>query len=71
MAALQNTMKSVLADQGFRIHLIVYLAVNVLLFVINMMTNPNNLWFFWPLAGWGLGLIGHAFAVYQSVRTAS
>lgn len=68
MSQLSNTMASILDDQGFRIHLIVYVAVNLILIVIDVWGSPDNLWFFWPLLGWGLGLIGHGFAVYQNVR---
>lgn len=68
MSQFRNTMVSILDDPGFRIHLIVYVAVNLLLIVIDVWASPDNLWFFWPLLGWGLGLIGHGYAVYQDVR---
>jgi hypothetical protein len=55
----------ILRDQGFRIHFITYIAVNVLLLVINLATSPHRLWFYWPLLGWGIGILGHAFAVYR------
>lgn len=71
MSTLQNLPRLLLSDPGFRIHLIVYFAVNTLLLVINMISSPENVWFFWPLLGWGLGLIGHGFAVYQTARTIS
>lgn len=68
MPALRDTTRALLDDPGFRIHLIIYGAVNLLLMVINLLTNPGNLWFFWPLLGWGLGLIGHGFAAFQANR---
>lgn len=58
-------MRRVLDDHGLRIHLAVYFAVNVLLLVINLGVSPHKLWFFWPALGWGLGIAGHAFLVYQ------
>lgn len=58
-------MDNVWQDKGFRIHLIVYGAVNLLLLAINLATDHNHLWFYWPLIGWGLFLIGHAFLVYR------
>lgn len=49
--------------KGFYIHLIVYVLVNLFLFVLNMLTSPRYLWFYWPLIGWGIGVVGHAFSV--------
>jgi hypothetical protein len=52
--------------QGFYIHLLVYLAVNAGLFVINLLTRDGNggWWFYWPLAGWGIGLVIHALTTF-------
>ncbi len=61
-------MNRILEDQGFKIHLGVYVAVNVLLAVLNLTLSPNTLWFYWPLLGWGLGLAGHAALVYRNAN---
>ena len=53
-------------DRGFQIHLAAYVAVNLLLIVINLLTTPTVLWFFWPLAGWGIGILAHGAAVYYT-----
>jgi hypothetical protein len=37
--------------------------VNIALFVINVLVG-GGLWFYWPLTGWGIGLGGHALAVF-------
>lgn len=58
-----------LQDKGFFIHLLVYGLVNLLLAVINIATNPNHLWFYWPLIGWGIGIIGHGILVHLATRT--
>jgi hypothetical protein len=50
--------------RGFWIHLGVYVIVNLLLFLINIITSPDNLWFYWVLLGWGIGIVAHAFAVF-------
>ena len=55
-------------DRGFVIHFAAYLAVNALLIVINLMTMPGKYWFYWPLLGWGLGIVGHAFGVLRHSR---
>ena len=49
---------------GFRAHVMAYVIVNAGLFLINMVTTPDHLWFYWPMIGWGLGLAAHAAAVY-------
>ena len=50
--------------RGFYIHLGVYIAVNLLLFLINIIASPTNLWFFWPLLGWGIFIAIHAIVVF-------
>lgn len=49
---------------GFRAHALAYAIVNAGLFAINMATTPGEWWFYWPLLGWGLGLIAHGSTVY-------
>jgi uncharacterized membrane protein YdjX (TVP38/TMEM64 family) len=53
---------------GFYRPLLVYVLVNVLLFVLNILTSPGNLWFYWPLLGWGTGIVAHAALVFGSGR---
>jgi len=50
--------------KGFYEHLIVYVAVNLMLVFINLVTSPNQLWFYWVTVFWGIGLIWHAISVY-------
>ena len=52
------------AKLGFYIHLTAYIAVNLLLVIINFSINPQNLWCKWPLMGWGIGLLAHWFATF-------
>ena len=53
--------------RGVAVHLFIYLAVNALLIGINLTYSPGNLWFIWPLLGWGIGLAGHAWLAYRAV----
>jgi len=62
--AYQRAKKRVEAKFGFYIHLAVYIAVNILLVIINISTSPQSLWFQWPLIGWGIGLSFHALGVF-------
>lgn len=48
---------------GFYIHLAVFLTVNAGLLLINFVLVPGRIWAFWPLAGWGIGLLFHRLAV--------
>ncbi|MCB1485746.1 MAG: 2TM domain-containing protein [Hyphomicrobiaceae bacterium] len=59
-------MDRILRDHGFRTHLIIFAAVNVGLFVINLLSHQPDYWFKWPLIGWGIGLLGHAFMVSRT-----
>jgi hypothetical protein len=59
--------------RGFRIHATVYVAVNVLLFAINMAliiwTDETFLWFVFPLIFWGIGLTAHYFFGLRRLET--
>ena len=49
--------------KSFYIHLTVYILVNLMLFMINMISDPSYLWFLYPLGGWGIGLVSHGLAI--------
>jgi hypothetical protein len=51
--------------RAFYLHATVFVAVNVLLHVINFIAAPGAYWAFWPLLGWGIGLLAHAAATYR------
>jgi hypothetical protein len=50
--------------RGFYIHATVYVLVNALLITINLATSRDQIWFYWPLLGWGIGLAAHGFSVF-------
>lgn len=62
--AYQRAKRRVEAKFGFYIHLSVYMAVNILLIIINFTTSTQYFWFKWPLIGWGIGLFFHALGVF-------
>ena len=62
--AYERARKRVEAKIGFYVHLSVYIAVNILLVIVNISTSPQYLWFKWPLIGWGIGVISHALGVF-------
>jgi hypothetical protein len=55
--------------QGIYIHVLVYLLINIGLFVINLLTRGDggSWWFYWPAAIWGIALLIHAAATYFPV----
>ena len=62
--AYERAKKRVEAKIGFYIHLSVYIAVNILLIIVNISTSPQYLWFKWPLIGWGIGVFSHGLGVF-------
>lgn len=54
------------AIKGFYLHLLIFIVVNAGLIFLNLYTSPDNLWFFWPLFGWGIGLFFNAIGVFGS-----
>lgn len=50
----------------FYTHLAVYFAVNAGLAVLDYLTSPDDVWFYWPLAGWGIGVVWHAWKVFST-----
>jgi len=42
----------------------VYVIVNVVSVIINLVTSPGVLWFYWPILGWGIGLFFHGMSVF-------
>jgi hypothetical protein len=52
--------------QGYYAHLAAYVAVNLFLIVINLVTleESGEIWFFYPLLGWGIGLFIHTIVVF-------
>jgi len=45
-------------------HLMVYVLVNAGLAVINLMSDPGEIWFTYPLFGWGIGVALHGLSVF-------
>jgi len=62
--AYQTAKKRVEAKMGFYTHLTVYVAVILLLMVINFLSSSGTIWFQWPLLGWGIGVVLHALTVF-------
>ena len=64
----QKAKERVAALKKFYVHLGVYAVVNVSLFLRNIVTSPDRLWFYWPLLGWSIAIALHALSVFSFDR---
>jgi hypothetical protein len=49
--------------RGLRIHLTVFVFVNLLLLGVNLAATPQYWWFRWALLGWGAGVGLHVLLI--------
>ena len=61
--AYQQAKRHVERRIGLYTHLAIYLIVNSSLILFNLLVRPDKAWAFWPLFGWGIGLLFHGLAV--------
>jgi hypothetical protein len=54
--------------RGFYGHAIVFVFVNLGLAAYNLIVSPDDLWFVYTLAGWGIGLVAHGAYAMGSGR---
>jgi uncharacterized membrane protein YecN with MAPEG domain len=45
-------------------NLVTYVAINIVLIIINLLTSPGKLWFYWVTIFWGIALLLHASRVF-------
>lgn len=69
--AYVKAKRKVEAKIGFYTHLAVYVGVNILLIIINLLTSSEYLWFKWPLMGWSIGLFFHGLGAFCFVKGSS
>lgn len=54
--------------KSFIVHFILYLLVNFGLFTYFYSNSGDMNLFYWVVAGWGVGLVAHAFAVFGIMK---
>ncbi len=64
--AYTRAEKRVKARIGFYYHLTAYIIVNLMLVFIWYSTGRESQWFWWPMMGWGIGLLFHGMGVFLS-----
>jgi len=68
-AKYQKAKERVEQLKGFYIHIVAYVLVNLGLFLLNIITTPDDLWFYIPLLLWGvLGVVPHGIYVFGLSR---
>jgi len=45
-------------------HLAVYAISITFLALINLLTNPDRIWFIWPMFGWGVAILFHFMGTF-------
>lgn len=60
----QQAKERVQEIKGFYVHLMIYLIVNAGIFLVNILVTPKHLWFYWPILGWGVGILAHGVGVF-------
>ena len=64
---LREAKQHVAALKGFYIHAAIFALVLTGLLIINLATG-SPWWVQWPLLGWGIGILGHAVAVFTPLQ---
>ena len=62
--AYEKAKERVEEKMGFISHLAAYIIVNAFLFFIDYRTDRVIDWAYWPLIGWGIGLLFHALYTF-------
>jgi len=45
-------------------NVVTYVAINIVLIIINLVTSPGSLWFYWVTIFWGMAILLHASRVF-------
>lgn len=61
----KEALEQVRSIKAFYSNLTSYVSVVVLLFAINLMTDPSYIWAWWPALGWGIGIVSHGLSAFE------
>jgi hypothetical protein len=65
MARREQAIKRIKEKNDFKIHLMVYLAVNAMLVFIWAFTSQGFFWPIFPIVGWGIGVVINGYVAYR------
>lgn len=60
----KKAKRRVRAIKGFYIHAFTFCLMGVFFFLMNMLTDPFDMWFMFPLLPWSVGLAFHYLIVF-------
>jgi hypothetical protein len=60
----EQARKQAKRERDFYGHLASYLICNAFFAALNLFTSPGEIWFIFPMLGWGIGLASHAVSVF-------
>ena len=60
----EKAKKRVEELKSFYGNLATYAGINAILIIINLVTSPGSLWFYWVTIFWGIGILIHASKVF-------
>jgi hypothetical protein len=52
----RKARSKVLAKKGFYIHFGIFAIISLFLLIINLLTHPSDLWFYYPVVSWGVAV---------------
>lgn len=55
----REARKRVKKKKDFYEHFTTFLVMSVFFFLLNLVTAPGSWWFYWPILGWGFGVVFH------------
>ena len=62
----QQARKNILKRTFLSVEAVAYVLTNILLLIINYLTDYSYRWHYWAIVGWGAGLILHGFVYTMS-----
>ena len=60
----ERAKKRVEELKKFYANLVTYTVINVILIIINLVTSPGSLWFYWVTIFWGAAILLHASRIF-------
>jgi hypothetical protein len=67
--AYRKAARRVKELKGFYGNLTSYCLVIPFLAILNIITDASHLWFFWPMLGWGIGIVAHGVNTFGIGRS--
>ncbi|NRB62840.1 MAG: 2TM domain-containing protein [Saprospiraceae bacterium] len=62
--AYKEARKRVKKKKDFYEHFTTYVVMSVFFLLLNLVTAPGQWWFYWPILGWGFGVVFHYLDVF-------